>query len=211
MALPLRNLALSAFLIAVPAGGFALAETYLGPTTHQSSVASTPLGDLSAYKDIVADTQRIASSGDITAAERRITDLETLWDNQATALRQVDQSAWTAVDGAADDAFAALRAKNPDPAAVDATLATLQSTLEAPAPLAATGPVQYVTGIAVTDESGRALPCEDLVGQLRNATAGVTPTAKVAELQSKALERCNADDDARADAFAAQALSQIKG
>jgi len=210
---PLRNLALSAILIAVPAGGFALAEMYFSPTaqTASAATASAGLGDLSAYKDIVSDTQRIAATGDLVAAERRITDLEALWDDSAAALRQADRPAWNAVDAAADAAFSALRAGTPDQAAVDTALASLQSTLDAPVPLAATGPVQYVAGIAVTDESGRALPCEDLIGQLRDATANTVPSAEVADLQTKALERCNADDDAHANAFSAEALSQIKG
>ncbi|MCC0064937.1 MAG: hypothetical protein H6895_12730 [Defluviimonas sp.] len=208
----LRNLALSATLIAVPAAGFALTEMLFLPATQATAATQSPgLGDLSAYKTIVADTQTIAASGDLAAAEHRITDLETLWDENATALRQADRAAWNSVDAAADDAFSALRASAPDKATVDKALATLASTLDAPVPAAASGPVQYVSGIAVTDESGRAIPCEDLIGQVRTAIGTATPAAAVADLQAKALERCNADDDAHADAFSAQALAQIKG
>ena len=64
---------------------------------------------------------------------------------------------------------------------------------------------------AVTDESGRAIPCEDLIGQLRTAIGSTTPVAAVADLQTKALERYNADDDAHADAFSAQALALLNG
>ena len=208
----LRNLALSAVLIAVPAAGFALAEMFLLPAPGTSAATgSSGLGDLSAYKAIVADTRTIAATGDFTAAERRITDHETLWDQNAAALRQADRGAWDAVDAAADDAFAALRARSPDGATVEATLAALDRTLDAPLPLAAAGPVQYVSGIAVTDEAGRAIPCEDLIGQLRSAIGSSTPPAEVADLQARALERCNADDDARADAFSAQALALLNG
>lgn len=210
-----RNLLLSAVLIAVPAGGFTLAEMYISPTAQDASAtqASAGLGDLSAYKTIVTDTQAIAATGDYTAAERRITDLETLWDKNAAALRQGDRGAWNNVDAAADGAFKALRAGAPDKATVDVALARLATTLDAPAATtaAASGPVQYVSGIAVTDQSGRALPCEELIGQLRDAIGTTTPTTAVSGLQAKALERCNADDDARADAYSAQALAQIKG
>lgn len=209
----LRNLLLSAALIAVSAGGFALAEMVISPSarTTSSALASPGLSDLSAYKTIVTDTQAIAATGDLTGAEHRITDLETLWDQNATALRQADRAAWSAVDAAADDVFSALRAGSPDRARVDTALATLVNTLDAPVPAAATGPIQYVSGIAVTDESGRALPCEDLIGQLRDATSAATPTAEVTNLQTRALERCNADDDAHSNTFAAQALAQIRG
>jgi hypothetical protein len=208
----LRNLALSATLIAVPAAGFALAEMFISPVSQTTAAAQSPgLGDLSAYKTIVADTQTIAATGDFAAAEHRITDLETLWDQNASALRQADRAAWNSVDAAADDAFSALRAGTPDGATVTAALATLAATLDAPVPAAASGPIQYVSGIAVTDETGRAIPCEDLIGQVRAAIGTATPAAAVADLQAKALERCNADDDAHADAFSAQALALIKG
>lgn len=63
----------------------------------------------------------------------------------------------------------------------------------------------------MTDDSGRALPCEVMIGQLRDAIGSASPAPTVTDLQSKALERCNADDDAHADAYSAQALALIKG
>jgi hypothetical protein len=208
-----RNFLLSALLIAIPAGGFALTAKLLLPDGAPPAPAQAPrgLGDLSAYQAIVGDTRSIVATGDLAGAERRITDLESLWDVNAASLRQADAKAWAAVDAAADQAFAALRAKTPDPVEVSAALANLGSMLASPVISAADQPLHSVAGIPVTDTTGRALPCEDLLGQLRGALAGKTPTAEVADLQSKAVERCNADDDARADAFAAQALSQIKG
>ncbi len=210
---PLRNLLLSVALIAVPAGGFALAEKYVSPATQTAgmSAQSSGLGDLSVYKTIVTDTQAIAATGDFTAAEHRITELETLWDRNAKKLRQADQAAWSTVDSAADGAFSALRAGKPDKASVDNALAKLVNTLEDPIPAAASGPTKFVSGIAVTDATGHALPCEVMIGQLRDALGGKAPKAAVADLQSKALERCNADDDAHADAYSAQALALLKG
>ena len=212
---PFRNLILSAVLIAVPAGGFALAEMYVSPPGQSAAAApaSPGLGDLGPYKTIVSDTQTIAATGDFAAAERRITDLEVLWDKNAQRLRQADRAAWNAVDAAADDSFSALRAASPDKASVDAALDNLLGTLDSPvtAAAASNGPVQYVAGIAVTDDTGRALPCEELIGQLRDAIGTKTPSAAVSKLQSKALERCNADDDANSDAFSAQALAQLRG
>lgn len=88
-----KNLLLSAALIAVPAGGFSLAEMVILPSAQTTSApAQSPgLGDLSAYKTIVTDTQAIAATGDLTAAEHRINDLETLWDQNAAASRQADR------------------------------------------------------------------------------------------------------------------------
>lgn len=205
----MRNLLLSVALIAVPVAGFALVESVIAPPSATISVSSG-LGDLTAYETIVTDTKRIAATGDLAAAETRITDLETLWDENAKALLKADPGAWGAVDGAADAAFSALRARTPDPKKVDVALTALAETLAAPVP-AASGPVQQVAGIDVTDANGHALPCEEMIGQLRDATDGKTPPPDLATLQSKALERCNADDDTRADAFAAQAIALMKG
>ena len=49
-----------------------------------------------------------------------------------------------------------------------------------------------------------------MIGALRAKVGSATPAPAIAELQGKALERCNADDDRRADAFSAQALALAK-
>jgi hypothetical protein len=63
----------------------------------------------------------------------------------------------------------------------------------------------------VTDASGHPLACEAMIEALRGAiAAGSVPADKqaaAAEFQTKAVERCNADDDAHADAFSAQGLA----
>lgn len=205
----MRNLLLSAALIALPVTGFALVEsTLLAPPPAAQKGAG--LGDLSAFEVIVGDTQKIAQGGDLAAAEHRITDLETLWDETEPKLRPADPGAWGVVDAAADAAFSALRAEHPDPAQVQGALAALQQALVAPVPQRA-GPVTQVAGIDVTDATGHPLPCEAMIGTLRAALGAAGPSAAVADLQAKALERCNADDDTRADAFAAEALAQLKG
>ena len=58
--------------------------------------------------------------------------------------------------------------------------------------------------------SAEDVPCEDLLKDLRAAEDGAQisagDAAKVKELEDKGIERCNADDDARADEFFTQAL-----
>jgi hypothetical protein len=53
-------------------------------------------------------------------------------------------------------------------------------------------------------------PCEETLKTLRAAEAAATLSAadktKVSELEAKGIERCNADDDKRADEFFAQAM-----
>jgi len=208
----MRNLLLSTVLIAVPVAGFTVVELALPPSsasTVDQAQASPGLGDLSTYEAIVTDTQKIAASGNLVTAEQRITDLESLWDENAGRLRKADPHAWGAVDDAADAAFAALRANKPDRDQVRTTLATLMTTLMEPVSRAGTGSIQRISGIPVTDDTGRPLPCEDMISALKTGLESATPTAEVTDLQAKALERCNADDDARADAFAARALSLL--
>ncbi|QKD00968.1 hypothetical protein [Mesorhizobium loti] len=54
------------------------------------------------------------------------------------------------------------------------------------------------------------VPCEQTLKSLRAAEATATLSAadktKVSELETKGIERCNADDDKRADDFFAQAM-----
>ncbi len=204
----MRNLLLSVALIAVPIAGFAAVEMWLMPTPA-SQTASTGLGDLAPFAAIVTDTQTIAATGDLAAAQTRITDLETAWDEAEPTLRAADSNAWGVVDTAIDDALSALRKGTPSPVEVTDTLAALQETLAGPVAAAVTG-AQLVNGIAVTDDTGHALPCEAMLSDLTTALDGMTATPAVIDLQAKALERCNADDDTRANAFTAQALALLK-
>ncbi|TMJ35251.1 MAG: hypothetical protein E6G89_19025 [Alphaproteobacteria bacterium] len=57
------------------------------------------------------------------------------------------------------------------------------------------------------------VPCENVLKQLRDAektaALGDADKAKVAELENKGIERCNADDDKRADTFFEDALKIV--
>lgn len=205
----MRNFLLSVALIALPVTGFTLVEMKMAPKAEATSRVSG-LGDLSAYQAIVDDTRKIAATGDLVAAEKRATDLEALWDQNADALQAKDGAAWGLIDGANDAVFKSLRATSPDAAKVDAALAALQAALAGQGAASGSG-IQQVQGIDVTDANGHPLPCEKMAGAVRDALAGKTTDPKVADLQAKALERCNADDDANSDAFSAQALALLKG
>ena len=56
-------------------------------------------------------------------------------------------------------------------------------------------------------------PCEDMLKDLRTAMETTKPSdadkAKVKELEDKGIERCNADDDKRADEFFTAALAIV--
>lgn len=212
----MKQILLATALIALPVGAFTAYQMFAAPPAIAATAQSNPdaLGDMAPFMTITADVQTIAATGDFTAAETRITDLETAWDDAASGLRAMDANAWGNVDGAIDAALSALRSTNPDAATVTTTLATLVTSLGDPSQTpadAATGALTLVSDIAVTDDAGRALPCEVMLKAvddgLATATLSETDLTSVTGFQTKALERCNADDDARADGFSAEALA----
>ncbi len=211
----MKQVLLATALIALPVAAFTVFQTYSSqPPAAIAAVA--PWGDLSAMKKIVADVEAVAATGDMVAAAGRITDFETAWDDAAPTLRPMDTNGWGRIDQAADAALQALRTAPPAPAEVTTTLASLAAALEAPGAMPGQAPAAGVTrvgGIAVTDAAGRALPCEVMLKDLATALAAKTLDAAdftaATDLQNKALERCNADDDARADEFSAGALALL--
>lgn len=208
----MRQALLALMLIVAPVLVFA------GFTKYQSgaSAAEAVLGDLSVLKTIVVDVQTIAKSGDLVAAKKRITDFETEWDDAEKKMRPMNKVAWGNVDEAADNALSALRADQPQSGKVSDTLAALEQRLDSPLSEAGSGSDQaqvMVGGIAITGADGRYTPCEDMVSQLRDGETAATlaSDAKTAvdALLSKAMERCNADDDQHADEFSAQGLALL--
>lgn len=212
----MKQFLLATALIAVPVALFSAYEHYVVPPADAAQAQSQTkgLGDLADFKAITKDIQKIAATGNFTAAEKRATDFETEWDDKEASLRPVDPEAWGNIDAAADAVFKSLRKGTPTTDKVNSALADLQMTLDkAGAVGGKTGTQAFVAGIAVTDTTGHAVPCEDLINQLKaaSAKAGISAEkqAKAGDFMSKALERCNADDDQRADAFSAQGIALL--
>ena len=217
----MRNLFLSVALIVIPVGIFAVGYTLLVPSQPPAQAATQAntgpaLGDMTPFITIISDVQGISDKGDLVAAEKRITDFETAWDDAQKKLRPVNTTSWGNVDDAADSALGALRETSPDPAKVKSTLADLMAELKDPTRVpggaqAAAGVTTTSAGIAITDTNGRPLPCENLLQQVTDGLAKANlandKQSAVEALQSKAVERCNADDDKRSDDFSAQALA----
>lgn len=209
----MKHILLATALIVFPVAIFTAGEMRMS-SAGAAQVGADPLGDLAPYEAIVIDTQVIAASGDLAGAKTRITDFETLWDDAEAAMRPMDTAAWGNVDSAADGALLSLRARHRDPKNVRKALSELISVLaDREGTGGGAGPALLVSGIAVTDANGHPLPCETMLGRLRAAlNDGSIPSADIAAataLQVKATERCNADDDTRADGFTAQALSLV--
>jgi len=67
-----------------------------------------------------------------------------------------------------------------------------------------------VAAAAIPAHAAAAAPCEDMLKQMRDtkksAQLADADMKKVNDLESKAVERCNADDDTRSDKFLAEAM-----
>lgn len=210
----MKNILLSTVLIVIPVCVFAIGYNILAPTlaATRTPQPSSLLGDMGPFKIITTDVQSTVALGDLAAARNRMTDLETAWDDAQATMRPNDPTAWGNVDGAIDDALTALRAKTPDTAQVDTTLSGLQTALADPTGSGALGGnVQTISGVVTTDANGRSLPCEVMLEQFRTIRAGANATgadrSTIDTIQAKGTERCNADDDTRADDLFAQGIA----
>jgi hypothetical protein len=94
-------------------GAFA-ASTPKGAAT--ATKAKSPLGDISKFRTITADTLAFVKAGDMKKAEKRITDMETKWDAYENPLKAKNKADWTLLDGALDKVLKQLRASKPNPA-----------------------------------------------------------------------------------------------
>jgi uncharacterized membrane-anchored protein len=116
-----RTNTLDAEAAAVTAAPAASAGT-AGATTP---VATSPLGDMTAFVVITGDTLDKLNAGDQSGATTRITDLESAWDKSAATLKRRDGNAWTAVDDKIDTVLRELRSTSPNPTTEKAALQAL--------------------------------------------------------------------------------------
>jgi hypothetical protein len=78
----------------------------------QASAASK-LGNLSKFKTIADDTERLVDKGELSAAKLRIKDLEISWDDAEAGIKPRSASDWHLIDKGIDETLSALRASSP--------------------------------------------------------------------------------------------------
>lgn len=124
----MKKVLLATALLIAPLGAFSPAQfTFVG-----AAHAAASLGDLSSMIAIVTDVQKIAASGDFAAAATRITDFESAWDAEASAMRALNSDAWDKIDVASDAALDAVRAAKPTADTVMPALTALLDALNNP-------------------------------------------------------------------------------
>ncbi|RDH78577.1 hypothetical protein DVS77_10810 [Mycolicibacterium moriokaense] len=96
----------------------------------QSATAQFPTAEVAKIRTITTDTLAKVQAGDQAGAKARITDLETLWDDDQKALQPLDETGWSVLDGQIDRALTAVRAGQPDPATERTALTTLLDSLK---------------------------------------------------------------------------------
>jgi hypothetical protein len=99
---------------------------------HATSQRSA-LGDLTKFEKIASDTLALAKKNEMKAAEARITDFETAWDQAEPTLYPKNHDQWGMVDEASDAAITALRTHPQVQADAETAVAGLIATLKNPA------------------------------------------------------------------------------
>ena len=81
------------------------------------------------YRTIVEDTRQLVASGDQSGAAKRITDLETAWDDDQADLQPADCATWNVLDHEIDDVLSSVRASRPKASVEESAMDTLLTTL----------------------------------------------------------------------------------
>jgi uncharacterized membrane-anchored protein len=94
-----------------------------GPATTFTAAQLAP------FKRIAQDDLALLRAGSQATATKRITDLETAWDQQEKALKPLDRTGWTLLDGRIDVVLHQVRSTSPDLTAEQTALENLLQTI----------------------------------------------------------------------------------
>ena len=119
-----------AVLVVASGVGYTLRRAQLQKQAQASVTADRPLGDLSSFRKITQDMQRLVQSGDLAGARARADDLETAWDNAQAVMQPMNPEKWTSMDDAIDAVLKKTRASSPSAADSGAALQSLLTIID---------------------------------------------------------------------------------
>ncbi len=99
------------------------------PEAQAAAQANFPASNMAEFRTITSDTLALVKKGDQPAAAARVTDLETAWDDNQSALNAADCAAWNYIDKQIDPVLKAVRSRTPNLATEQTVLNDLLSTL----------------------------------------------------------------------------------
>ncbi len=120
-----------AVLVLVGGAGYLWRSTQLRNHALANVTQGSPLGDLSAFRQIAEDTLGLVRTGNLSAAKDRIADLESAWDNAEAQLNTMNPEKWSTLDDSIDDVLRKLRAVRQDTVACSKSLESLISLFNA--------------------------------------------------------------------------------
>ena len=118
-------------LVALSVGGTIAASAEESKSATAQSAAAVPGADnMTAYRNLAADTLKAFNQKDMATAKKKAKELETAWDNREKALKKSSPDVWGQIDKSMDDFIKPAQNKSSDAAKVqaayDAFIAKLQ-------------------------------------------------------------------------------------
>jgi hypothetical protein len=107
-----------------------VAPSTLGIEGMVQAASASKLGDLSRFRNLAADITALVNKGDMAAAKKRTTDLESAWDGAEAGIKPRSAADWHLVDKSLDKLYSAIRADKPDVVACKQALSDVLSTMD---------------------------------------------------------------------------------
>lgn len=124
-----RSVTSATFVALTLTAGFVAASS-VGLISVAQAAAPSKLGNLTPFRSIVVDVATLVNKGDMVAAKKRVTDLESAWDAAEAGIKPRAASDWHLVDKALNHAYDAVRQDKPSADACKQALTGVLATMD---------------------------------------------------------------------------------